>query len=119
MELKVILSILVLFSIAFLVPSDAFGAWYDTEWEYRNKITVSLNSVISNDLTDFPVLIKFTHDDLKQANENMGRDFVFTESDGITKLSHEIISTIVQSDSSLVNKLVETSIVFLIVANTL
>jgi len=90
MELKVILSILVLFSIAFLVPSDAFGAWYDTEWEYRNKITVSLNSVISNDLTDFPVLIKFTHDDLKQANENMGRDFVFTESDGITKLSHEI-----------------------------
>ena len=90
MQLKIILSILVLFSIAFLVPSDAFGAWYDTEWEYRNKITVSLNSVISNDLTDFPVLIKFTHDDLKQANENMGRDFVFTESDGITKLSHEI-----------------------------
>ena len=90
MELKVILSILVLFSIAFLVPSDAFGAWYDTEWEYRNKITVSLNSVISNDLINFPVLIKFTHDDLKQANENMGRDFVFTESDGITKLSHEI-----------------------------
>ena len=90
MQLKIILSILVLFSIAFLVPSDAFGAWYDTEWEYRNKITVSLNSVISNDLINFPVLIKFTHDDLKQANENMGRDFVFTESDGITKLSHEI-----------------------------
>ncbi len=90
MQLKIILSILVLFSIAFLVPSDAFGAWYDTEWEYRNKITVSLNSVISNDLINFPVLIKFTHDDLKQANENMGRDFIFTESDGITKLSHEI-----------------------------
>ncbi len=90
MQLKIILSILILFSIAFLVPSDAFGAWYDTEWEYRNKITVSLNSVISNDLINFPVLIKFTHDDLKQANENMGRDFVFTESDGITKLSHEI-----------------------------
>ena len=90
MELKIILSILALFSIAFFVPVDAFGEWYDTEWEYRNKITVSLNSVISNDLSNFPVLIKFTHDDLKQANENMGRDFVFTESDGITKLSHEI-----------------------------
>jgi len=35
-------------------------------------------------------LIKFTHDDLKQTNESMGRDFVFTESDGITKLFHEI-----------------------------
>ena len=72
MELKVILLVLVLFSIVFFLPSDAFGTWYDTEWEYRNKITVSLNSVISNDLSDFPVLIKFTHDNLKQANENMG-----------------------------------------------
>jgi len=87
---KNILSVLALFSIAFLVPSDAFGAWYDTEWEYRNKITVSLNSVISNDLSDFPVLIKFTHNDLKQANESEGRDFVFTLSDGTTKLFHEI-----------------------------
>ena len=60
MQMKIILSFLTLLSLAFLVPSDVFGAWYDTEWEYRNKITVSLNSVISNDLSDFPVLIKFT-----------------------------------------------------------
>ena len=90
MQLKIILSVLVLFSLVFLVPSDAFGEWYDTSWEYRNKITVSLNSVISNDLSDFPVLIKFTHGNLKQANESEGRDFVFTLSDGKTKLSHEI-----------------------------
>jgi hypothetical protein len=90
MQIKIILSVLALFSIVFLVPADAFGAWYDTEWEYRNKITVSLNSVISNDLSDFPVLIKFTHNDLKQANESEGRDFVFTLSDGTTKLFHEI-----------------------------
>ena len=30
MHLKIILSVLALFSIAFLVPSDAFGAWHDT-----------------------------------------------------------------------------------------
>ena len=90
MQLKIILSVLVLFSLVFLVPSDAFGEWYDTSWEYRNKITVSLNSVISNDLSDFPVLIKFTHGNLKQSNESEGRDFVFTLSDGKTKLSHEI-----------------------------
>ena len=53
MQIKIILSLLALFSIIFFVPSDAFGAWYDTEWEYRNKITVSLDSVISNDLSDF------------------------------------------------------------------
>jgi len=90
MQLKIILSVMISFSLVFLVPSDAFGAWYDTSWEYRNKITVSLNSVISNNLSDFPVLIKFTHDDLKQANESEGRDFVFTASDGKTKLFHEI-----------------------------
>ena len=84
------MSVLVLFSLVFLVPSDAFGEWYDTSWEYRNKITVSLNSVISSDLSDFPVLIKFTHGNLKQANESEGRDFIFTLSDGKTKLSHEI-----------------------------
>jgi hypothetical protein len=92
MQIKIILSLMALFSIVFFVPSDAFAAWYDTEWEYRNKITVSLNSVISNDLSDFPVLIKFTHNDLKQANESEGRDFVFTLSDGTTKLFHEIES---------------------------
>ena len=92
MQLKIILSFLTLLSLVFLVPSDVFGTWYDAEWEYRNKITVSLNSVISNDLSDFPVLIKFTHNDLKQANESEGRDFVFTLSDGTTKLSHEIES---------------------------
>ena len=90
MQLKIILSVLVLFSLVFVVPPDASGEWYDTSWEYRNKITVSLNSVISNDLSDFPVLIKFTHGNLKQANESEGRDFVFTLSDGTTKLSHEI-----------------------------
>ena len=108
MELKVILSILALFSITFLIPSDAFGElivaesqskvkvaqqnWYHDSWEFRKQITMSLNNAtgVDSDLSDFPVLIKFTDDDLKQVNENEGRDFVFTESDGITKLSHEI-----------------------------
>ena len=106
--MKVILSVFALFSIAFLLPSSAFGEltvvqteskvkvdqqnWYDDSWEFRKKITMSLNTAtgVDSDLYDFPVLIKFTDDDLKQANESMGRDFVFTESDGITKLSHEI-----------------------------
>jgi len=57
MQLKIILSVMVLFSLVFLVPSDAFGEltvvqteskvkvaqqnWYADDWEYRNKITVS------------------------------------------------------------------------------
>jgi len=63
MQLKIILSVLVLFFLVFVVPSDAFGAWYDTSWDYRNKITVSLNTVISSDLSNFPVLVSLTDSD--------------------------------------------------------
>ncbi|MGB0725138.1 MAG: DUF2341 domain-containing protein, partial [Nitrosopumilus sp.] len=89
MELKIILSVLTLFSLVFLIPSNAFGEWYDEDWEHRNKITVSLDSVISNELTDFPVLISLTDSDFTQANSD-GSDFVFTSSDGTTVLDHEI-----------------------------
>ena len=90
MQIEIILSVLALFSIVFLVPADAFGAWYDTEWEYRNKITVSLNSVISSDLSNFPVLVSLTDSDFIQVNNADGTDFVFTASDGTTQLFHEI-----------------------------
>ena len=33
MQIKIILSLLALFSIMFFVPSDAFGAWHDAELE--------------------------------------------------------------------------------------
>ncbi|MEO2201530.1 MAG: DUF2341 domain-containing protein, partial [Nitrosopumilus sp.] len=90
MQLKIILLVLVSFSLVFLVPSDAFGTWYDTSWEHRNKITVSLNTVISSDLSDFPVLISLTNSDFTQTNNSDGIDIVFTTSDGTTQLSHEI-----------------------------
>jgi hypothetical protein len=89
MYLTIFLLVLALFSLVF-VPSDAFGTWYDASWEHRNKITVSLNTVISSDLTDFPVLVSLTNSDFIQTNNSDGTDIVFTASDGITQLSHEI-----------------------------
>jgi len=83
---------MVLFSVVFLVPSDAFGElivaqtqskvkvaqqnWYNDSWEFRKNITLSLNTAtgVSSDLTDFPVLISFTDTDLIQTNESQGRD---------------------------------------------
>ena len=66
--------------------------WYDDSWEFRKKITLSLNTAtnVDDDLTDFPALISFTDTDLIQTNESLGRDFVFTQSDGLTVISHEI-----------------------------
>ena len=89
LQTKIILSFLTLLFLTFLVPSDAFGDWYDTSWDHRNKITVSLNAVTSSDLSDFPVLISLTDSDFTQANSD-GSDFVFTSSDGTTVLDHEI-----------------------------
>ncbi|MDC0387783.1 DUF2341 domain-containing protein [Nitrosopumilus sp.] len=108
MQIKIILSVLALFSIVFVIPSDAFGEltvvqteskvkvaqqnWYHDSWEFRKNITLSLNTAtgVDSDLIDFPVLISFTDTDLIQTNESLGRDFVFTQSDGMTVLSHEI-----------------------------
>ena len=75
-------------------PSDfeanATADWYNNSWEQRKKITTTLNTEISSDLTDFPALISFTHSDLTQTTESDGTDIVFTASDGTTELAYEI-----------------------------
>jgi len=90
MQLKIILSVLALFSIAFFVPSDVFGAWYDVDWEHRKKITLSLNTEISSNLNNFPVLVSVTDSDFTKSSDSEGRDIFFTADDGTTVLSYEI-----------------------------
>ena len=81
-------------SLLFHFPSDfeanATADWYNDSWEYRKKITTSLDTVISSDLTDFPYLVSFTHSDLTKTTESDGTDIVFTASDGTTELAYEI-----------------------------
>ena len=80
-------------TIPIFIPilDDAFTAdWYNNSWEQRKKLTTSLNTEISSDLTDFPALISFTHSDLTQTTETDGTDIVFTASDGTTELAYEI-----------------------------
>jgi len=81
-------------SLLFHPPLDyeanATADWYNDSWEYRKKITTSLNTVISSDLTDFPYLVSFTDSDLTKTTESDGTDIVFTASDGTTELVYEI-----------------------------
>jgi hypothetical protein len=58
-------------------------------WMYRRPITISASEVMG-DLVDFPVLIDITHPDLKDKARADGYDILFTDSDGWTKLDHEI-----------------------------
>ena len=89
-------SIGVMFIFAYLNPWGAQAAnWYHTGWLYRQKIIIDSNHTdfsLSGDLSDFPVLIQIT----SSTNPLFGRaqpdgdDILFTDSDGITKIPHDI-----------------------------
>jgi PKD repeat protein len=65
-------------------------AWYDCSWPYRKNIT-TIRTRVSGSLTDFPILINFTSDaDLAARAMSNGYDILFTASDGVTKLPHQI-----------------------------
>ncbi len=62
-------------------------AWYSSGWSNRKAITINHAKVSgSSTLTDFPLLISVT------ADTNLKTDILFTASDGVTKLNHELES---------------------------
>ena len=72
------------------------GNWYFDQgtttcnWAYRKKITISHNQVPA-DQASFPVLISLSSDpDLLAHAQGNGNDILFTQSDGLTKIPHEI-----------------------------
>ena len=72
--------------------------WYNPNWQFRKKITIDHTKVSGSDLSNFPVLIKYTDPELKSVNfgghvgQDNGNDLSFTLSDGVSKISHEIES---------------------------
>lgn len=86
----------------FLESREASAAanWYGTSgWGYRKKITIDHDKVSGLNQTEqlnFPILVSRTDDDWRHTGSSgkvgqiNGEDFLFTSSDGQTKLSHEI-----------------------------
>ena len=65
-------------------------AWFDTDWGFRKKITID-NTKVGGTVTDFPVLISLTTDtELAASAQNDGDDILFTQTDEVTKIPHEI-----------------------------
>jgi hypothetical protein len=88
------------FLLSVFIPSAVFAAgWYTDAndktlvWRFRQPITINHASVDAT-LTDFPVLVKIsgTTNPLFTKALTTGRDIVFTNSDGMTKVSHEVES---------------------------
>ncbi len=67
------------------------AAWYNTAWLYRKAITID-HTKVSATTTNFTVLISRADSDLAARAHSTGRDILFTDSDKVTKLSHEIES---------------------------
>ncbi len=70
------------------IPFTPVG-WYSGDWLYRKKITID-HTKVSGSLTDFPVLISITDVDISGKALHTGNDILFTGSDGMTRLPHEI-----------------------------
>jgi len=81
-----------------LLSADLFNStlvsnygWYDANWLYRKKIIIDHTKVPATQ-NDFPVLISLSDVDISGKAQHGGNDILFTSSDGVTKLSHEIES---------------------------
>ena len=66
-------------------------AWFDPDWKSRNKITINSEKVLAN-FTDYPLMFYGRDVDFKSLAQADGDDFVFTASDKITQLDHELES---------------------------
>ena len=79
-----------------LLVLPGLNAQWLAGYSFRKEITIPPPAFPeSGTLTNFPVLIDITHDDLRsvsnggQVNSNLGWDIVFSDADGITPLNHE------------------------------
>ena len=79
------------------LQSETAAPWYNTDWPYRKHLRIDASRV-AGDLSNFPVLISTTDADWIEDSQATpghvaqtdGGDILFTASDGITKLDHEI-----------------------------
>jgi hypothetical protein len=74
------------------VSLQKLSNWYNPAWNYRKKISIDHTKVDAN-LINFPVLVNLSSDqELSTNSQDDCDDILFTSSDGLTKLSHEIES---------------------------
>lgn len=66
------------------------NTWWNHEWGYRKKICINHSQIVGN-LHDFPVLVSFSDDDLKEKARPSGNDIAFVSFfDNTTQYYHEI-----------------------------
>ncbi|MFC1588559.1 DUF2341 domain-containing protein [Planctomycetota bacterium] len=93
--LRLFPALLLVWLLFWLNQPCSYAAWYGA-WKYRKKITILAAKVENSNQNAFPVLINATEvvwkdvANLGHVAQNDGGDFLFTGSDGSSKLAHEI-----------------------------
>jgi hypothetical protein len=84
--------LVVISNIIFLcVICNTEANWYNTNWQYREQITISSSMMFTTNQTKFPLLIRRASDsNLASCAQSNGDEILFTSLDGSTKLDHEI-----------------------------
>jgi predicted glutamine amidotransferase len=72
----------------FTFTTETMPEWWNTDWQYRKTITID-PSQVTEDQTDFPIVIDIVDSDLIGRVQPEGQDIVFIDTD-TNKLSHEI-----------------------------
>jgi len=75
------------------VEAGWFTGGSNGEWTFRQKLTINSSYVDDTgaaDLSDFPIVYNKVNPYLVGKTQSAGQDIVFTSSDGITQLDHEI-----------------------------
>ncbi|MEJ7627140.1 MAG: DUF2341 domain-containing protein [Ferruginibacter sp.] len=86
-------SLIVALLIILLIPVNVNAqSWYNSNWANRKAITIDFTKVSAGTHTNFPILISITDANLQVKAQSTGNDILFTSSDGITKIDHEIES---------------------------
>jgi len=95
--IKKVLALFIFCDLCLIAQTARAVDWYDCcSWGYRKKITIDYTKVSTSDLSYFAVLINTTDVAWKDTSngghvgQSDGGDILFTSSNGVTKLDHEI-----------------------------
>ncbi|MBN2056540.1 DUF2341 domain-containing protein, partial [bacterium] len=91
---RTLLHIFIAVGMALVSPGigeSSLAAWYNGAWTYRQEITLAA-ALTDSSLSNFPAHIAIADgaNHLFDHTQSDGDDILFTNADGVTKLSHEI-----------------------------
>ena len=83
-------SVNILLIALLFVPSSAYAVnWFDTDWQFAQKITIN-STLVNGTHSDWVIGVNLTSASLSANAASNGHDILFTDINNVTQLDHEI-----------------------------